>query len=130
MIKFLYYLRGRVWIVRVTVFGKFCRKLRVDNEIIMRDMAMELKVSTAFLSSVETGKKEVPGNWAEKLIDAYNLKEDESQCLFDAIEKSKNEIKIKLSESNEQDRDLAIMFVRKFTSLNEERKKEIYDLLK
>lgn len=45
----------------LTGIGKFLRKLRIDNEEILKDMADALGVSSAFLSAVENGRKKMPG---------------------------------------------------------------------
>ena len=41
----------------LTSFGKFCRKLRINNGELLYDMAEKLDVSSAFLSKVENGKR-------------------------------------------------------------------------
>lgn len=57
----------------LTGIGKFLRKLRIDNEEILKDMADALGVSSAFLSAVENGKKKMPDSWIEKLKDIYSF---------------------------------------------------------
>ena len=57
----------------ITRFGKFLRKLRIDNDETMIDMAEKLKVSSAFLSKVERGKKIPPSTWYYYLLHNYNL---------------------------------------------------------
>ncbi|HCB93200.1 MAG TPA: XRE family transcriptional regulator [Selenomonas sp.] len=114
----------------VTAFGKFCRKLRIDRGQIMLNMAESLQVSPAFLSAVENGKKNIPAHWGQKIIELYRLSEEKSQELLSAIEKSKTEVRINLSEHSEQDRNLAIVFAREFDSLNEEQKEEIFKMLR
>ncbi len=113
----------------VTAFGKFCRKLRIDCGQIMLNMAESLQVSPAFLSAVENGKKNIPAQWGEKIIEAYKLSEEKSMELLNAIEKSRTEIRINLSGHSDQDRNLAVAFAREFGSLNSEQKKEIFKML-
>lgn len=57
----------------VTEFGKFLRKLRIDNDELMLDMAKKLKVSSAFLSSVENGKKRPSDSWNDLVINLYHM---------------------------------------------------------
>ena len=40
-----------------TALGKFLRKIRVDNDERLYDMAKRVEVSSAFLSGVENGRK-------------------------------------------------------------------------
>ena len=42
----------------ITKLGDYLRKLRIRNQQILKNMADELGVSSAFLSAVENGKKE------------------------------------------------------------------------
>lgn len=44
----------------LTRFGKQLRKLRIDREERLKDMADRLNVTTAYLSAVENGKRTVP----------------------------------------------------------------------
>ncbi len=44
----------------LTQFGIFLRKLRLDSNEIMKEMATKLDVSPSFLSTVENGKKTIP----------------------------------------------------------------------
>ena len=43
----------------LTEFGKILRKLRIDRQELLRDMAKNLEVSSAYLSAVETGKRKI-----------------------------------------------------------------------
>ena len=47
----------------LTSIGKFLRKLRVDHDEILKDMAEKLEVTVSFLSAVENGKKHMPAAW-------------------------------------------------------------------
>ena len=43
----------------LTEFGKFVRKLRIDNGTVLGEMAKSIAVSSAYLSAVENGKKNI-----------------------------------------------------------------------
>jgi transcriptional regulator with XRE-family HTH domain len=58
-----------------TDFGKFCRKLRIDNNELMKDMANKLGVTTSYLSAIEKGKRNIPTDWAEQIAEHYELTE-------------------------------------------------------
>jgi transcriptional regulator with XRE-family HTH domain len=53
--------------IMITNFGKFCRRLRIDNGELLYDMAKKLGVSSAFMSSVENGKKNRQKNGNRRL---------------------------------------------------------------
>lgn len=65
----------------LTEFGQFCRKLRIDRGELLFHMASKLGVSSAFLSSVENGKKNPPKEWQETICELYGLKSDDKQKL-------------------------------------------------
>ena len=114
----------------VTAFGKFCRKLRIDRGQIMLNMAQSLQVSPAFLSAVENGKKKIPAQWGEKIAKMYNLSADKAEELFEAIDQSREEIRINLLEHSEQDRNLMVAFAREFKTLDNKQKEEIFNMLR
>ncbi len=117
----------------ITTFGKFCRILRMDRDQLLKDMADLLDVSSAFLSSVENGKKEVPSSWFEKIKLLYSLDEKKSEELFNAIEASRKELRINLEQMEAEDRILALSFARKLetiSQMNEHTKAEFRSFLK
>ncbi len=112
-----------------TRFGKFIRKLMVDNDETLKDLAELLDVSTAFVSSVLIGKKPVPKNWLESLSDHYNLDDEKINELSDAYDESKNAIKIDVSDCEVGKKKLALQFQRRLSSLSEEEVKSLLDIL-
>ena len=52
-----------------TKYGEFIRVLRVKHHEVMGDTAKLLNCMVSFVSSVESGKKNVPDTWAQILID-------------------------------------------------------------
>ena len=59
--------------MKLTEFGKFLRKLRVDNGELLKDMAIKLNVTPSFLSMVETGRRNIPKKWEEDIEKIYSL---------------------------------------------------------
>ena len=62
----------------LTSLGRFLRKLRIDRNELLKDMAAKLDISVSFLSAVENGKKHMPASWNKQICDLYDL--TESQC--------------------------------------------------
>lgn len=114
----------------LTEFGKFVRKLRIDRNELLIDMANKLGVSPAFLSAVEAGKKNVPESWKEKLKEIYSLELYDQEKLTNAIENSVRQIKINLYDKKEEDRELILSFARKLENMNTSEKDTILRLLK
>ena len=51
---------------KLSRFGIFCRKLRLEKGELLYDMANALNVSSAFLSKIENGKGKPPTEWRKK----------------------------------------------------------------
>lgn len=113
-----------------TSFGEFMRILRVKNHEVMGDVAKMLGVKVPFLSAVENGKKNVPSEWIDKIIDHYSLNEDERLKLEEAIEESKTQYKIIMNDSGVNQRKVALQFARSFDGMDDETAIKILDLLK
>ncbi|QGX87831.1 helix-turn-helix domain-containing protein [Escherichia coli] len=45
--------------MQVTALGRFLRKIRIDKDQILKDMAEKLGVSVAQLSAIELGKRSI-----------------------------------------------------------------------
>lgn len=52
----------------LTEFGKILRKIRIDQGEIIKDMEEKLNVTASYLSVVETGKRNIPENWIEEIV--------------------------------------------------------------
>ena len=104
----------------VTAFGKFCRKLRIDEGELLLDMAKKLDVSTAFLSKVENGRRKPPEDWEERIINLYNLNGEKRQEFEECIYRTMNAESINIKDFDEEDRNLMLSFARKFNTLDKE----------
>lgn len=113
----------------LTDFGKACRKIRIDANQILANMAEVLGVSPSFLSAVENGKKNVPNGWCETIRAKYCLSEDSYNQLFTAAENSQRQVKLELSKMSAEDRGLALSFARNFETLDDRKKEELRKLL-
>lgn len=76
----------------LTRFGRFCRKLRIDNNELLRDMAKRLSVSSAFLSKVENGKSKPPIKWKETIASLYDLGLEQETELCECIDEARKKI--------------------------------------
>jgi len=104
----------------VTKLGIALRKIRLDRQELLKDMADRLKVSSAFLSAVETGKKRPPANFIDRICSAYELSEDEKKELQLAADMSLDEIKIGLTDSSSMQRQAAVSFAKVLNDLTDD----------
>lgn len=105
-------------------FGKFCRKLRIDNNELLYDMAVKLGVSSAFLSKVENGRKKPPKEWREMLIEAYGLEDSAIKELDRCIYEAQNYDSIDISYMTDNDRMAMLSFARKFNDIDKDKLRE------
>ena len=112
-----------------TPFGMFFRTLRLKHHEILSDASKFLNVTSAYISSVECGKRPVPDEWAAFIADHYHLSRSEISELHQAIEESKTSIKINLSRSGAAQRSAAIRFQRSFDEMDDETANEILKII-
>ena len=112
-----------------TTFGEFVRILRIKHHEVMGDMAKVLNTSLPFMSAVENGKKNVPTEWIEKIVEHYNLSESERKEMLDAIEESKTQYKVIVGNAGINQRKAALRFARSFDEMDDDTAMKILELL-
>ena len=108
----------------VNNFGKFCRKLRIDKNELLYDMAAKLGVSSAFLSKVENGKKKPPEEWKSILIQEYKLNTEQIRELSKSMYEAQNYNSIDISYMKDSDRMMMLSFARKFNNIDKNKLRE------
>lgn len=111
----------------ITEFGKELRKLRWDNDELLKDMSDRLEVTSSYLSAVEHGKREIPSTWIEKIANFYQLNSAEKATLQNAADMSNSIVKINLQGRSCETINLANAFARRLNDLDQE---EIDKILK
>lgn len=113
----------------LTNLGKFLRKIRIDRGEILKDMADNLGVSSAFLSAVENGKKKMPVSWYDKLADVYSFSDEQAEELRQAVINSSDVIELNIKGVSQANRDLALSFAREFDSIDDELAEKLFSIL-
>jgi len=113
----------------LTSFGKFVRKLRMDNGELLKDMADKLKVTSSYLSAVENGKRNVPQDWIKKINDLYELSLEEYKELKTAAKESQLVNKVDLKGFNNEDKNIMMALARSIDGMNEEEKKQLRKII-
>lgn len=111
----------------ITEIGKELRKLRIDRDERLLEMASRLGVSAAFISAVETGKKSPPSGFEEKVAASYDLNSEAVARLKQAADRSRKTFT--LEPSSARGRDTAAMFARQVDKLSEDDLFEIQAIL-
>lgn len=112
-----------------TELGKFLRKLRIDRDELLKDMASRIGIASSTLSSIETGRRNPSRDFEEKLISEYEIVGSQLDQLKSVMLQSRNEISIKLSDMSTDDQCLAASFARKFENLSQDDKDRIRRIL-
>ena len=102
----------------LTKFGKEVRKLRIDIEMTLREMAAELRVTPAYLSGVETGRKHIGDQLVRSVIEIFARRGVNARHLMDAAARSRKEVKIRLQEARTDQVELAVALARRFQDLS------------
>lgn len=113
----------------LTAFGKELRKLRIMTGELIRDMAAKLNVTASYLSAVETGKRQTPDGWVDKIADLYSLSLQEKIALQKAADASVLSVKLDLKGLNDRRRQTAVLFAREFSDMDDEKLETIRRLL-
>ena len=111
----------------LTPFGKAVRRLRLERDEMLKDMADKLGMSSAYLFAIELGRKNVPDSMINKLVVKYSLKKSQLNELRRLVDESRPQYK--LSKIKKESRELVASFARKFNELNQEQITKILKLL-
>lgn len=114
----------------LTDFGRFLRKIRIDRGEVIKDMAEKLEVTASFLSAVETGKRNIPDYWIDKIAELYHLEEDTKTELKAAAANSVRYIKLNLENLQGSKREAAILFAKEFDNMDDATVNQIQTLLR
>jgi len=112
-------------IKNVTSLGKRLRKIRIDNDEITLNMAEKLGISISYLSAIEHGKRNIPNDFIQKLFDKYQLSEEMKTLIQKDVVDYSGEMKLIMSQMNEQQQELSLLYARKINKLNDEQIKKM-----
>lgn len=104
----------------MTALGIFLKKLRLDHGEVLINMAQKLGVSSAYLSTVENGKRSAPVSWVEAIAREYSLSEEQTAELSALVSESISQVRLNVGSYNSQKRDLAVAFARSFDSFDDD----------
>lgn len=113
----------------VTAFGKELRKIRLNNDELLKDMADRLEITAAYLSSIENGKKKPNYAFVKNVCNEYSLNNDESIILEDSYYRTIEEISFSTSKMNSNQFDVGLILARKLNELDSEQIDNILSIL-
>ncbi|QTG16557.1 helix-turn-helix transcriptional regulator (plasmid) [Agrobacterium tumefaciens] len=107
----------------LTELGKELRRIRIDHDEKMIEMADKLDKSPAFISSIETGKKSPPSGFEEMVIKVYELAAEAANKIRSAADRSRKAFI--LEPNNALGRDTAGLMARRLNDLSSSDMEEI-----
>lgn len=91
-------------------YGKTLRKIRIDKGLTMATMAKAIGVTSSFLSMVEQGKRNIPDELTQYIIEHYWLSNEQAKELQKAELLSRDSIEIELGDMDLSKKSLALSF--------------------
>ena len=114
----------------VTEYGKILRKIRIDKGELLGDMADCLNISSSYLSSIETGVRNIPIDFTDKIIKVYNLSTNIQKRLRKAELSNIKEIKVPFNNvTSSMRKETAIIFARTFNNISDDDFEKIKSIL-
>jgi transcriptional regulator with XRE-family HTH domain len=112
-----------------TNLGKFLRKVRIDNDEMLKDMADKLGVTSSFLSAVENGKRKMPAAWSVKITELYGFDDEQIMIFNKAIANTEESVKLNLQGISVPKRELIVSFARKIPDMDDSDLEAIREIL-
>ena len=117
-------------IERITEYGRFVRDLRKNRKENLDIMSKKMGVSISFLSSLESGKKQVPKDFVDRLVFVYSLDEIQKVRLLNAIELTNNKSVIRLNNLSPAKKNLVLNMARNIENISDEKAEEMLKIIK
>ncbi len=108
--------------------GKMLRKIRIEKEERLLDMAEKIGVSVAFLSAIETGRKAPPLNVVDRIAAAYKMEKKQRTQLELVVSNSRSSFRLEPQSSAAH--DTVALLARRLNRLGPEEHKRIQAILK
>ena len=115
--------------MKLTAFGREVRRLRDERDESLRTMAKAIGTSPAFLSGVETGSKNLPDDLFERICNYLSLTKDGKKALKELAAQSVRTMKVAMRHGDDEAREIAVAFARRFPQLSEAEKELLREVL-
>lgn len=113
-----------------TIFGKALAKIRLDNNLSLKEMAENLGVPSSYLSAVESGSKNLTPDFLDKIVSYLCLQEKDEIDLRNAAALSTGEWVIDTSPLPEQNIRTLAMFAKRLADLTDHEREKINEILR
>lgn len=113
-----------------TSYGKELRRIRITRDLLLKDMANCLEITSAYLSSIENGKRKIPVGLTKKIESIYSLSEDERNSLQKAEDETRESIEFNFADIGDSNRkEVVLALARRFDDITDDELKKIKEIL-
>ena len=119
-----------------TEFGKWLKMFRISIGVRLYDMSETIGVSPSFISAVESGKKNIPLDFVDKIKARYILTPMQEETLDEAVKatreeelKRKKACQVKVETTSNEVQELDYAFARRADELTESEKRAMWKIL-
>lgn len=116
--------------MKATKFGIYLRKLRLDHQMLLKDMASKLGISPAYLSAIELGKRQIPDELVDNISSSFEIKDNKLTELYAAVANSQTSVNVSLEGMDSDNKEVFLAFARKLKTLDSNQLIRINELLK
>lgn len=113
----------------MTPFGRELRKQRLEREIPLKDMAEQLGISSAYLSSIENGKRQITNKLFDAIVDIIKPTDTEIEALKHTRKLSVDSVTVDFKHASVPAKETMLAFARRFTELTPEEYEQIQKIL-
>lgn len=115
--------------ISLSHFGRFLRRYRIANSILLKDMAATLDISPSYLSTLEHGKEKPSLALVDRIKQVYSLDGESAQELDEAYCRTVETIVINTSALTPKQFELSMLFKRTLNEMTNKQIEKIYKVL-
>ena len=116
-------------IILVSEYGKILRKIRIDKGLTMAQMAKAVGITSAYLSTIERGNRNIPKNLTKNIINHYKLSNEQVEELQKAEYLSMDSIEIDLSDIDLSKKTLVLSLANNLKNMTYEQVAMINEIM-
>ena len=106
-----------------TNLAKFLRILRVENDELLGNMADNIGIKPSYLSSIEANRRPLTDELRAKLVESYNLDEEQQQKLDNLVAEANRTVEVNLESVRDESLlpeyvDTALLFAKDLSKMS------------
>lgn len=110
-------------------YGKVLRKIRIDKGLTMAQMAKAIGITSAYLSTIERGKRNIPKSLTQDIIGHYELSNEQVAELRKAEYLSMDSVEIDISAVSLHKKTLVLSLAKNLKNMTYEQVARIKSIM-